>query len=48
MEYEHRIVPSVLAERVMATACVIATEWSDDLTLMHAENDRATERHRQS
>ena len=48
MEYEHRIVPSVLAERVMATACVIATEWADDLTLMHAENDRATERHRQS
>ena len=48
MEYEHRVVPSVLADRVMAIACVIASEWADDLSLMHAENERASERHRQS
>ena len=47
MEYEHRVVPSVLAERVMATACVIASEWAEDLTLMRAENDEQARRHRQ-
>ncbi len=48
MEYEHRIVPSQIAERVMQTACDIASEWTHDLGLMEAENAEQTRRHLQA
>lgn len=34
MEFEHDIKPSLIASRVIDTACLIASEWCEDLTIL--------------